>query len=290
MNGKSIMLVGLPDSGKSNYLGRLWGALQQGDGPVVASSVPGEIGYVENVYGHLLKGQFAARTEPGDTSYNKEFAVKVSIKGEVETPITEILVPDVHGELWDSAVRNYELPTEWMARLKESSSAILFLRANSDLNCSPLDWVSTRALLRIAPNTTNDEREKLPTQVALVELLRLLEYGLKVEESGKIRKVALIITAWDALHSETSKLGPLNFIKTEYPLLYGKLMNDLNLEVRLYGVSIVGGDLEVDEEFKNNFLENDIDEAGYVVFDDTNGKTKKAHLTEPIAWLIGGDE
>jgi hypothetical protein len=55
--------------------------------------------------------------------------------------------------------------------------------------------------------------------------------------------------------------------------------------VKIFGVSVVGGDLEVDPDFRQEFLNGDIDTAGYVV-EQIEGVVRDGHdLTLPIAWL-----
>ncbi len=57
MAKKSIILVGDPDTGKSNFVGRLWLALQSGKFNLTAINPPDDIKYVEEVAAHLLQGR-----------------------------------------------------------------------------------------------------------------------------------------------------------------------------------------------------------------------------------------
>ena len=63
MDTSSVNLIGGPDAGKTNYIGRLWIALQTRCGAIVSAGTPNEIKYVEDVADHLNRGQFAPRTE-----------------------------------------------------------------------------------------------------------------------------------------------------------------------------------------------------------------------------------
>ncbi|MBL4603397.1 MAG: hypothetical protein JKY84_11675 [Emcibacteraceae bacterium] len=288
MDAKSILLVGMPDSGKSNYIGRVWGALGEDNSSLFATEIPEDIIYIENLYGHLMGGQFAGRTDRGDYETPHQVTFKVAKKGEDNVSPTEILVPDVNGELWKKAVQTYELPEKWMDKLQGASSAMLFIGIMSKENKFPMDWVSARSLLSIH-DPKNIDIEAIPTQVALCELLRFIEFGMGQPIDGELPKVAIMVTAWDRLDAKTSTNGPMAYLKQEFPLFHGKILGSGNLNIKTFGVSLVGGDLEVDKDFKEKFLEGQIEGTGYVCIENEKGGAERVHLTEPIAWLISED-
>ena len=61
----SIVMIGAPDSGKTNYLGRLWGALKAENANLRATEQPDDIRYVLDAFTHLL--QAVLRREPTRT-------------------------------------------------------------------------------------------------------------------------------------------------------------------------------------------------------------------------------
>ena len=97
--------------------------------------------------------------------------------------------------------------------------------------------------------------------------------------------MAIIVTAWDRLDAAAKESGPSAYIESEYPLFAGRLEDVPTLEVKVFGVSVVGGDLGADPEFRQRFFEADLDAAGYVV-EEVDGVVREEHdLTLPIAWL-----
>ncbi|MGH9498157.1 MAG: hypothetical protein ACRD3L_03365 [Terriglobales bacterium] len=281
MNSQSIMLIGGPDSGKTNYLARLWKALQSGSGRLKSVEAP-EIKYVEDALAHLLQGSFAPRSEKNIEESRRDFTVMIGTQDDAKR--VEVVVPDVTGELWKDAVSSSELPSEWMNQLKESSGALLFVRVHSELNVSPLDWVTARELLKMDWAQPHQE-ESIPTQVVLCELLRFLQSTLRRRTDGGLSRVAIVVTAWDRLDAAAKKSGPSAYIESEYPLFAGRLEDVTTLEVKVFGVSVVGGDLEADPKFRQKFFEADLDAAGYVV-EELDGAVNEEHdLTLPIAWL-----
>src|ERR1700721_2101478 len=52
MVNQTIVLVGVPDTGKTNFLARLWEALRGGNGTLMCPIPPDNIKYVEDALGH----------------------------------------------------------------------------------------------------------------------------------------------------------------------------------------------------------------------------------------------
>ena len=127
----SVLLVGGPDSGKTNYLGRVWAAVREADAALHARAIPQDIRYVDQALACLLQGEFAPRTEASERA---ERSFSVTIKRAKPPEVVDVIVPDVSGELWREAVRSYALAPEWMRRLEEATGVLLFVRVGSNQN------------------------------------------------------------------------------------------------------------------------------------------------------------
>ena len=77
------------------------------------------------------------------------------------------------------------------------------------------------------------------------------------------------------------------YLRKEFPLFAGRLADTGRLNVKLFGLSVVGGDLEDDDEFRNSYLERDISEQGWVVVEDGDGSRTDEDVMLPIAWAMG---
>ncbi|KQV53605.1 hypothetical protein ASC95_11165 [Pelomonas sp. Root1217] len=274
--------MGGPDSGKTNFVGRLWVALDARTGALHAAVQPDDIGFVLDTADHLFEGHFAPRTEHAD---RRDFEVTVvPAAGGDET---KILIPDIRGELWRDAVVNSEISTDWMAELKRADGALLFVRVNSELNVSPLDWVTSQRLLQLVG--ADEDRDKLPTQVMLIELMRFLELTLADRPDGGKPRLSVVVAAWDLVDSETRAAGPEAFIMKEYPMLGGRLRDTSRLDVQVFGLSVVGGDLTVDEDYRREFLEAGLDGHGWVdAYEGPSDRWKRdPDVTLPVAWVVG---
>jgi hypothetical protein len=288
MSNGSIIMVGLPDSGKTNYLAALWDALQKGKGRLSAPIPPDEITYVEEALACQSRGEFAPRSDKNIEESRKDFSVAVRLKNQPDIPTIDIVVPDITGELWKGAVETTEIAPEWMAELEGAAGAVLFIRLQSESNSAPLDWVTTERLLTASKPTEADERKSksIPTQIALCELLRFLEYTLPPKQEDGKPRVAVAVTAWDIMDAETAAKGAAAFLRKEYPLFSGRLNDIESLDVAVFGVSACGGDFN-DPIFKDQFLKGEV--AGYVVVGAGKSLVVEPDVTVPVAWVLGDE-
>jgi hypothetical protein len=280
ITNKPIILVGGPDSGKSNYLARLWLAFRSERFDLKPTATPEDIKYIESIAAHLLRGKFVPRTDKDDNI--RDFSVEVISQNKNIT--AQLVVPDMYGEIWEKAVRTLEIPEKWLNSLRNSSNAMIFVRVQSENNFEPLDWVVSQKLLK---NGFGDEasNSEIPTQITLIELLRFINDNVK--RAGKTKpKVAVIVTAWDLLHADEQAEGPEKYLKKQFPMFSGRLDDIDSLEVKVFGSSIVGGDFKV-QDFLKAFLDKEIDDAGYIVFQEGDKSSEEIKdLTEPINWLL----
>lgn len=278
---RSIMILGGPDSGKTNYIGRVWPALDAGGGRLHAAVQPEDIRFVLDIADHLFSGNFAPRTEHADG--RRDF--KVVVAAEKGGDQTTIAIPDMKGELWLDAAQHGEIATELMDEMRSANGALLFVRVNSEADVRPLDWVTSKRLLAKLGNVDD---QGLPTQVMLCELLRFLEISLSQRSDGQPPRVSIVVSAWDIVDQEKFAMGPKAWLEREYPLFAGRL-DDINaLELRVFGLSVVGGDLKTDQICRNDVQENGLDGRGWVAVQDSGGIWRTdTDLTLPIAWAVG---
>jgi len=339
MNTGSVMLVGGPGSGKTNYIARLWLAFKAKKGALLAERLPTNIQYVDDAVRHLMARKFAPRSERNIEDGRRDFVIKVRGNSDAGG-LKQISVPDITGELWKRAVDTYELHQEWIDEFKGSSSAILFIRAHTKLNAQPMDWVTARDILQMHAETMDDEfgddddedeegdgeagaapgpiaapavgseppvatvadapaarqREpaahtppkapKLPAQVGFCELLRFLELLLSDRPDGSKPRVAVVVTAWDMLDGDAKKAGPMQYLKKEFPLFAGRVQTPRRLDIELFGMSIVGGDLKGKREFRDSLKGRDLSEVGYTAVMRNGVMVEDEDVTLPLAWAL----
>ena len=285
MSTRSAILIGGPDTGKTNFIGRLWLALRTDGAALAASGTPDEIQYVEEIVAHLHQGRFAPRTDQNLEADQGSVIIPLGLDESHEEKIAELVIPDISGEIWKKAVETSELVPEWMARLEDAAGALLFVRVSSSLNENPLDWVTSVKLMEHQGDDT--QSDKMPTQVMLCEFLRFLELKLPDRPTGRKPRIAVIITAWDLLDQERSAAGPRAYLQQEHPLFVGRLDDLDRFDVEIFAMSILGGDPQADEGFRDGLLDSDFQSAGFVRFDHGGTIKKESDVTLPVAWAIG---
>jgi hypothetical protein len=277
----SVVVLGGPDSGKTNYIARLWSALREKKGELVEAVQPTELDFVLESADHLFQGQFIQRSE--QTEDRRDFEVTVAARADGKQ--AKIAIPDISGELWWRAVADLDVPPDLMNVLRNASGALLFLREGSDQNVQPLDWITAKKHL---VKMKGVEDKGTPTQVMLCELIRFLELTLARRPDGGKPRLAVVISAWDLVGTDVFESGPVTYLEEEYPILAGRLDDLETLDVHVFGLSVVGGNLD-EEAFKKAFLEKGIDGQGWVAIRDaaTGTWTKDSDVTKPVAWAIG---
>ncbi len=279
----SIVMIGAPESGKTNYLARVWAALHGEEGPLRAMQTDEEIGYVMDALEHLLQGEFAPRTETG-VEMVRGCSVQVAWYKDGRTEQAELVVPDVNGELWERAVETNELPEEWLRKVRESVGALVFVRVASSVNQPALNWVTAADLLRLDRELESGREDKvrLPTDVQLCEFLRFLEFALGEDTRVGMPRVAVMVTAWDMVDESRARQGPARYLSEEFPLFAGRLGDVSKVEGGVFGVSVVDGDFN-DPEFRDRFLAGDIRDFGSIV-----GTGAERDIATPLRWILDG--
>lgn len=132
-----------------------------------------------------------------------------------------------------------------------------------------------------------EDHPGLPTQVMLCELIRFLEVSLADRPDGGHPRVSVVVSAWDLVDPGAFAKGPRAYLEHEYPLLAGRLDDVDRLDIRVFGLSVVGGDLKTDAECRDAVQEGGLDGRGWVAAQNAAGNwVKDEDLTLPIAWLI----
>lgn len=277
----SVVVLGGPDSGKSNYVARLWTALREKKGELVEAVQPTDIDFVLEAAEHLFQGQFIHRSE--QTEDRRDFEVTVGSRSNGAQ--ARIVVPDISGELWWRAVNDLDVSPDLLADMRAASGALLFLREGSDQNVQPLDWITAKKYLSKL-KVAGDKGP--PTQVMLCELIRFLELTLARRPDGGKPRLAVVVSAWDLVGVDVFGRGPISYLEKEYPMLAGRIEDLSTLDVQVFGLSVVGGNLD-EASFKQTFLEKGIDGQGWVALHNagTGAWTKDPDLTKPVAWAIG---
>ncbi len=269
-----ILMMGLPESGKTTYLAALYHTLRAD--PEIATKMRLREVPAERQYFHEIE-EVWLRFEPMPRSQHREPAhagLAVLDQGNQEINLE---IPDVSGEtfdaLWEGGV--------WLESLRSlaGSAAGLLLFARADRVDYP-ELITVEDPDRPSAETVVAkawEPGDAPTQAKLADLIETVW-----DVSPHIR-VAVAASAWDRVAAEG--LAPEQWLELNLPLLWQMLeSNREDHPWRTFGVSAQGGDLE---DPKARLALAKCDPPGSRVLVRDGGDSHD--LTLPLSWLLGTD-
>lgn len=288
---RSVLLIGGPDAGKSNFIFRFWLSVEAGHGLLQKDGLPDDLDYLRTGADHLLKGDYAPRTAR-DVVDRTEIPVKTQSGNDEFSG--KVVVPDLPGEQTLTVFRTREWGGHWEDEVRAGCGCLLFVRIDSDELVAPIDWINCPdnfgTPMSQAERPKDDTgRVKPPTQVVLVEWLQFLRKAFTARVGGAYRpKIGIVVSAWDLAPTDQKGDGPAAWIRSNLPLLSQfRRANDDEFEFAYFGVSVASGDLQKDPEYKVTYLQGDPRKAGDVVYDLAGTVENSADVTLPVAWALG---
>ncbi len=280
MQEQTVLLVGGPDSGKTNYLGRLWLAIHNGTGRIEADGVPEDLEYLNEIASFFLQGKFAPHTNIPRSKVI--LPIKISDQGAVLR--NTLIVPDIAGEEWMNIYRKRGWSDEWEKDFFSVTGCLIFVRADSHAIVTAIDWGTWAGLFPDAPQQNFD----IPTQVVLVDWLQCLRSVFAEKMPGYRPRVGVIVAAYDLVPNEQKDKGPEFFLKSNFPLFwqYINAVQDL-FDIRVFGTSIADGDFKADPAFRQRFLKASRIQAGSVTYHSKTGVQESKDIGLPILWAMG---
>lgn len=283
---RSVVMVGGPDAGKSNFLMRLWMALQSQGGCLVREGMPADSEYLNNGLQALQCGNFAPRTSREVHSRNV-IPVRSTVPGR---PFSgELVVPDCSGELWMQIHKNREWDDRWEAILPSLWGCLVFIRAGSSKNRPRLDWVGYADLYDSTPESGEAASVEMPTEVVLVDWLKCLRQALSERGQAGVRlRVGVVVTAWDRVPSDQQAAMPSEYIASNFPMFHHfAISNADRFAFEFFGASIAGDDFDSSPGFREKYLDAQPENCGYVLHTIGGGVSKSLDYSFPLAWAMG---
>lgn len=284
--GSSVLLVGGPDAGKTNFLCRIWLSINEGTSILRANGLPEDLEYLEEGSARLLAGEFAPHT-PSDVHSRNIIPVKYEEGDEHFTG--KLVVPDCSGEIWLRIYEKREWSEQWEELISEECGCLIFVRADSDQIVAPLDWISCAKLFGVPTGTPPEVEEVAPTQVVLVDWLQCLRDAFTDRVGGAFRpRVGIVVSAWDLVPEDQQERDPEEYLATNFPMFQQFLeANTVQFDFATFGVSVVGGDLKSQPNFRDTYLSGKPLESGFVVYRVNDTICRSSDLTVPLVWAMG---
>lgn len=281
---RSVLLVGGPDMGKSNFLGRFWGSLYKSkNGCLRADGLPDDLEHLNSILGDLLAGNFTERTNPNE-HWHCEIPI---IAAGADQYRGKLIVPDCPGEEWRRIFKNNEWSEVWENLIDHVKGCLVFVRPNSEEFRTPLDWMTCWKHFGTA-DVGAALVDETPTQVEMVFWMQCLRHAQTARSGRDLRlRIGVVVAAWDALPANDKNGTPAEYLQANLPLLHQFMAtNTRAYEFAAFGTSL-GGDLKFDEEFKKEYQKGDPLAFGYVIHDLRGIREQSTDHTLPVAWAMG---
>lgn len=261
----TALMVGLPGSGKSTYLGALYYLLRKGDPRLALVKLPEERDYAQELEETWLRFRpFERSNLPAPRPLD------LHLTGP-EAGDFEFSIPDITGEsydeLWEHGV--------WRAPVKElavkADGILLFVHPGTLIAPELIDVSDKQVAEARSPSAWTSDGA--PTQAILCDVLE----SITLERKGQMPRLAVVISAWDTI--DDLGVGPDKWIELQTPLLWQWLTTrEQPFEFQTFGVSAQGGD--VSKEETRNELAKSPDPLSRL----RNGRGAN-DLIEPLLWV-----
>ncbi len=287
MTESSLIVCGLPESGKTTFLAALWHLVlsKEINTKLSLSGLShGEYSYVTDIKDKWLKGRRQERNKLNTPVQSVGMDLIKSDEG-----VVRVVFPDHSGEAYSEMWEARSCSNEVAEQLRSRSGILLFINLNLIKAPRPLfdDIDLNKALNQALPEDEVGvpwDAALSPDQVKLVDILQFLRCNELNANDGKL---AIFLSAWDLV--ENQGLGPEDLLCARMPLLDQYLKcGQHGWDVKIHGLSAQGAEyLSEDdkEEDASEMLIEMLDKSGSerirLLFDG-----KESHdLTESLEWL-----
>lgn len=261
-----LMMVGLPASGKSTYVGALFHALkhEKADG-FHLEVLPDQRDYLIK-----LERDWLSMTPVARSQHHGPKGIELTLRDELYDRSLVLSVPDIAGEEFEAAWEHGVWSDDVGTRVTAAGGILLFVRSDDVRAPAPIvTGASTDRATSWGEHVWHPH--DAPTQAKLCDLL---------EQIGRIRggstpPIAVVVSAWDAVAD--LERTPAGWLREATPLLAQWLQcQDPDVMHAVFGISAQGGDVRrVDVR------------AELARHADLRPLPKGADcLTRPLQWLI----
>lgn len=301
--GKSIVAMGLPESGKTTFLAALWHLLT--NKKVLVRLSLEKLAAEEATYLRAIATRWAQAKKQERTFHSGNKTVKLTLKSE-GGEVFDLTFPDIAGEAFSQMWEMRECTTA-VADALRATGVLLFIHVDK---IKPPGWIADDAALaeglgdapadaapespaKVSADTPGEDQadrtvkwkpEASPTQVQLVDMLHCLQ--APPLDVGP-RKLAVVLSAWDKV--EEDEVSPERFLELHLPLLHQYLAHGLTAgwACRTFGVSAQGAEYDDNNGAPSPDADRmrDMEVPSQRIKVVVGGVTSH-DLTEPVNWLL----
>lgn len=266
MSERRVMLLGLPETGKSTFIGTLWHFVEEPSIEYIReASLPGERRHAQELAEHVRELTEITRTLH---DADERFEVPVEFPG---AGTVTLVIPDHSGEQLEALVQRRVWPELLRDELAQAAAVILFVHPR--VIQPPLE-------LHLLPGGVSVEDTLAYENRAACTAAQLIDGLEEVLEAMRDRwpvRLAVVISAFDLADGDT----PEQWLDLRLPAIASMLRNDrARVQSAVFGVCAQGGAREDAEEVKRR---GDLHERAWARAADGSD----IPFSEPVRWALG---
>lgn len=275
-NEKRLLVIGLPETGKSSFIQALDEVLKHPDTPLDLRScgLAHDRSYLQSGKEKFRAGEVLGRTDRQMHS--------TSVELWFEHPPTKMQgvlhLPDEKGENFLDQWVYRQWRMDYRGSLKDIAGALVFVRADEKSR-------NEERLGILASKTFKPDGALRPWDIkeasAQVQLVDVLQFIADSREAPHPLRIAVLVSAWDTVGNEGDirSKNPTKFLEREWALLAQYLRaNPEYFITKTFGVSAYGG--------VPGKLGTLCEKAPHERAQLTEGTHTSRNLTRPIKWLL----
>ncbi len=254
LTNNHVLLIGLPNTGKTSFLAALWYMVGQSSVSCGLSleNLDGESQYLNQIRDAWSEYRPVPRNKADSEKY-----VSMWLKNRETGNVGRLSFPDLSGEAFRSQWTQRQLAMAYDKSLREATGGVLFVNPENIIKPHRIDTVNVvlggiggdDAKPKVKINNKPWDSEKAPTQVQLVDVLQFMAGRSYFQPPFRL---AVVVSAWDRI--SPSNRRPSDWIATELPLLKQFFESNEELfEVSFYGISAQGGRYALPHFWSDNF-------------------------------------
>jgi len=279
---KKLVLVGLPESGKTSFLAALYYYVTSdiADKSMCECELSENAMYLQGISSKWINCQPIGRTVLLDNTQNRD--VTIHLQDLNSHKKTTLHIPDLAGESFLNQFRERYWEQSYFNEFEVSAGMLLFIHPGKLRPHVLID--DMHGAIQILSEGDDEEvvpfkKDEVPTQVVLVDILN---YHGKFTANNPL-PISVVISAWDEVLNKKEAISPRKWIEVELPLLYQYLNNNGDkFSWKVFGISAQGG--AITDETKVTEL-HQLDEPGERIIVQ-EGDIRNNNICAPIEWLL----
>ena len=272
-----LALIGMPQTGKSTFLGALWALVQSPiEQSVSEASFNGDRSYIQRLAEQVARGEEIDRT---GVDTNEGMAVELLFES---LGSADVLIPDTSGESLRVLVEQHLWHPRLRAACEEATAIALFVHPARLRVPQP---ISLLAGLDGVEEAAADAPEAVAFDVhdhaaTAAELIDVFENVTELCRGRWPIRIVVIISAWDRVDGDPT---PHEWLRTRLPGVLATIESNPDIAaLEVFGVSAQGGPLEGRDEL---LARGEICDRVYAR--DRTGQA--VSLVAPVRWAIFGE-